>query len=133
MEDKQAVLSTILTMTTNLEKGDLDGVMASYEPGASILFEPGQQVADATVARQIFSELAATKPTVHYGEHEVYVTGDIAVHLAPWGMRGTKPGCEDVTMGGLTVAILRRQPDGKWLMVLDNPHGSHALESAASE
>ena len=133
MKDKQAALSTILTMTANLEKGDLDGVMASYEPGAAILFEPGQPVTDETVARQIFGELAATKPAVHYGEHEVYISGDIAVHLAPWGMRSTAPGCEDVTMGGLTVAVLRRQPDGKWLMVLDNPHGAHGLEAEKPE
>ncbi|UUX51106.1 DUF4440 domain-containing protein [Nisaea acidiphila] len=130
MENQNAVLNTILTMTANLEKGDLDGVMAAYEPDAAILFEPNTPVADAALSRQIFSELAAANPSVSYGEHEVYVAGDIAIHLAPWSMKGESPAGDPVAMGGLTVAVLRRQPDGKWLMVLDNPHGAHALSAA---
>lgn len=29
--------------------------------------------------------------------------------------------------GGLSVAVLRKQPDGKWLLVFDNPFGGQHL------
>jgi hypothetical protein len=29
---------------------------------------------------------------------------------------------------GLSVAVLRRQPDGSWVMVIDNPYGDAVLQ-----
>jgi ketosteroid isomerase-like protein len=32
-----------------------------------------------------------------------------------------------IEQAGLSLAVFRRQADGKWLMVIDNPHGSVLL------
>ncbi len=73
--------------------------------------------------------MAAANPKFEFGQNEVIVTGDIAVHSMPWSMTGTAPDGTKVEQGGLSIAVLRRQPDGNWLMVIDNPHGQRLLDN----
>jgi hypothetical protein len=42
-------------------------------------------------------------------------------------MTGTAPDGSAIEQGGLSVALLRRQPDGRWLMVVDDPFGDELL------
>ncbi|QFT34600.1 DUF4440 domain-containing protein [Roseibium porphyridii] len=128
--DQKNVLSLIETMTSSFEKGDIDTVMQTYEADQSIVFEPGEPVSDGATARQIFEQVRSVSPKFSYSGHEVIVQGDLAVHIAPWKMTGTDPEGGDVTGEGLSVAVLRRQPDGSWKMVIDNPHGSRLLATS---
>ncbi len=64
-----------------------------------------------------------------FAGHEVIVNGDTALHIAPWSMSGTGPNGAAVEQSGLSVAVLRRQADGGWKMVIDNPHGQMLLEN----
>jgi ketosteroid isomerase-like protein len=130
-KDQQDVMTVIQKMTSSFEAGDIDAVMQTYEPNQSIAFEPGQTVSDEAVARQIFTQFNAMSPTFSYSGHEVIVEGDIAVHIAPWKMNGTGPDGKVVEGAGLSIAVLRRQADGNWKMVIDNPHGSRLLADAA--
>ncbi|WP_052741720.1 YybH family protein [Kiloniella litopenaei] len=126
---KQNVLSLIQKMTSNFEQGNLDIVMSTYEKDAAIMFEPGTAVTDAEVSKQIFAEFKSLNPEFSYSGHEVIVTGDIALHIAPWTMHGQTPDGQDITETGLSVAVLRQQADGGWKMVIDNPHGSYLLNN----
>jgi len=38
-------------------------------------------------------------------------------------------GGNEIGQSGLSIAVLRRQADGSWKMVIDNPHGSHLMTS----
>ncbi len=125
--DQKNVLNLIEKMTSSFEKGDIDTVMQTYEVDQSIVFDPGQPVSDSATARQIFEQIRSVSPEFSYAGHEVIVQGDLAVHIAPWKMTGTDPEGRDVTGEGLSVAVLRRQPDGSWKMVIDNPHGGRLL------
>lgn len=125
--EEQKVQAVIERMTSAFQDGDIDTVMASYEAGASIVFEPGKPVSNADVARQMFTGMAAIKPKFKYSGHEVVVTGDIAVHFSPWEMTATAPDGTPVKQSGLSVAVLRKQANGTWLMVVDNPHGQRLL------
>ena len=48
-------------------------------------------------------------------------TGDIALIRTSWHLTGTAPDGNPFDMGGQTAVVLRRQPDGNWLEVIDNP------------
>lgn len=128
-QDEKDVLALVQTMTRSFEEGDLDTVMKTYEDNQTIMFQPGEAVSDGAAARQIFEQFAAVSPKFSYSGHEVIVEGDLAVHIAPWQMNGRDPEGNPVTGGGLSIAVLRRQPDGSWKMVIDNPHGSHLMEN----
>ncbi len=129
ISQEQNVLSLIQKMTSNFEQGNLDVVMSTYEEDAAIMFEPGTTVTDKKVSQQIFAEFKSLNPKFSYSGHEVIVTGDIALHIAPWTMKGLTPDGQEITETGLSVAVLRQQEDGSWKMVIDNPHGSHLLNN----
>jgi len=91
--------------------------------------EPEAPVSDAAQLEQMFAGMAAMGPEFTYpAGHEVIVSGDIAVHIAPWTMTAQSPDGQTVEQSGLSVAVLRKQPDGGWKMVIDNPHGGRLLE-----
>ncbi len=131
MSEQQAVLNTVLAMTKAFHQRDISGVMARYAEGAVVCFEPHQPIADRTQIEQAFLEFFEMKPSFTYSGHQVVVSGDSAVHIAPWKMTGTAPNGSSVSMRGLSVAVLRRQADGRWLMVVDNPYGDHFELKAA--
>lgn len=121
-------MNAILDMTAAFHKKDIGRVMASYEKKAIVVFEPENPVSDPEAIRQGFFGFFAVNPTFEYAGHEVFVNGDIAIHFAPWTMTGKSPDGVDIKQSGLSVAVLRRQPDGKWLMLFDNPFGQHLLD-----
>lgn len=125
--EQQNVLSLVSKMTTAFENKDIDGVMACYEPQAVVVFEPEQPVSNPNLLREMFTGMSMVNPVFSYSGHEVFVAGDIATHIAPWDMTGTAPDGTEIKQSGLSVAILRKQEDGGWLMVIDNPHGQFLM------
>ncbi|MFY0594957.1 MAG: DUF4440 domain-containing protein [Cognatishimia sp.] len=122
------VLNLIESMTTAFEAKDIDAVMTTYEPSATIMFEPGVETSDFVAIKGAFKEFAAVNPEFSYSGHEVIVQGDIALHISPWSMTGTLPDGQEIAGGGLSVAVARRQEDGSWKMVIDNPYGGRLLD-----
>ena len=127
-KDQQDILTAIETMTAGFQAGDMATVMQSYEAAATVVFEPEAPVSDAAQLEQMFAGMAAMGPEFTYpAGHEVIVSGDIAVHIAPWKMTAQNLDGQSVEQSGLSVAVLRKQPDGRWKMVIDNPHGGRLL------
>jgi ketosteroid isomerase-like protein len=130
MNSEQAkALNTITSMTAAFHQKDMAGVMASYENGGAVMFEPGNAIRDPEVIQQMFAGFFQINPNFTYPKgHEVYIANDIALHIAPWVMTGKAPDDTEISKNGLSVAVLRKQANGDWLMVLDNPNGQALLE-----
>jgi len=126
-QDEQNVLATVETMTAAFQNKDIAGVLATYEPSATVAFEPGSPISDNAVLEQMFTGMAAINPVFDYAGHDVIVNGDLAVHIAPWHMTAVTPDGQEINQSGLSVAVLRRQSDGDWKIVIDNPHGGRLL------
>lgn len=77
--------------------------------------------------RQALAGFLALKPTMTTESHQVVEAGDVALYCARWNLVGTDPAGKPVQMGGRSSDVLRRQPDGKWLIALDNPWGTDIL------
>jgi uncharacterized protein (TIGR02246 family) len=122
MDDKHAILQTIASMTGAFAAGKLDDIMATYEPKAVVVGQPGQPVAGTDELRRMFEAFIARGVNFTYGAHEVVVAGDIGLHLMQW----TAPGPEG-DMTALSVAVLRRQPDRSWKMIIDHPFGDAVM------
>jgi len=130
MESSEAVLSTIEEMTGAFNRGDVDAVMRTYEPGAVVVAEPGAPIKGDDALRGMFAGFVAAQARFTFQGHEVIGTGALALHLTPWRMRGVAPDVSTLVASGLSVAVLRRQPDGRWLLVIDHPWGDAILGGA---
>jgi len=132
MDTKTQVLSTVEAMTSAFHRGDIDEIMRTYEPGAVVVGEPGLPVHGDGPVRSMFAGFVAAKAHFTFAGHEVIAAGDIALHLTPWKMTGVAPDGSPIAGTGLSVAVLRRQRDGRWLMVIDDPFGDTMLQRATA-
>lgn len=121
------VIQAVERMTDAFHRADIDAVLAAYEPDAVVTFMPGQPVTGRNALREGFEMFFGFKPKFEYGGHEVLVSGDTAIHLAPWTMAGTGPDGAAMSNSGLSVALLRRGHEGQWRLVIDNPYGARLL------
>lgn len=126
--EENTVMQVILDMTDYFHKKDINGVLASYEPNALIIFEPENPVSGMDAIKQGFMDFFAINPKFEYSGHEIFINGTFAMHFAPWTMTGKAPDGTKIMQSGLSVALLRKQQDGKWLMVFDNPFGQHLMD-----
>lgn len=104
--------------------GDLEGLVSLYEPDAIFISAPGQVAAGADSLRAAFAGFLATKPSFELKMTSFHQVGDIALECSDWKLDGNDPDGNPVALGGRCSGILRRQGDGRWLFVIDNPFAS---------
>ena len=108
-----------------LGKGDLEAALALYEPNASFVLDSGQVVTGAAAIREVMQGFLALKPKFTM-EVKAVQNGDenIALLRGKWNLTGTGPDGKPMIMSGNSTEVVRRQPDGSWKFIIDNPRGA---------
>lgn len=104
--------------------GDLEAVISLYEPDAILVPQPGHVVrGHAAIREALRGFLAITRRfTLQFGN--AFETSDIALLCSKWTLTGADPAGNSVELAGQTADVVRRQSDGTWLVVIDNPWGA---------
>lgn len=111
-------------MIESFNNRDLDAFVSFYEPGATLVAQPGQVASGEAEIREAMGGFLALEGRMEIEpEPTVIRAGDIALVSGSWTLTGTGPDGEPVTMSGRTVDVVRRQPDGTWRWVIDVPFG----------
>jgi uncharacterized protein (TIGR02246 family) len=100
---------------------DLDGLVELYEPSAVFEPKPGVVVRGHDAIRHALHDLLAIKPTITTQTVQVLTGGDVALVVNEWAMTGTAPDGTELRHQGRSTDVVRRQPDGRWLVVVDKP------------
>ena len=106
-----------------LSNGDLDGIMALYEPNACLVPQEGEVLQGHAAIREGIAGFIALKPSMTGESRAVVQADDLAIVYTRWTLSGTSPDGDPVNMSGQSTDVMRRQPDGTWLCVIDNPFG----------
>jgi len=102
--------------------GDVDGVVALYEPGAVLVSPEGVATTGPTAIRDALAGLAAMRPRFTMTvTRTVRTADDLAVAYNDWQLAAVDPEGKPVAMAGRAVEVSRRQPDGTWLYAIDDP------------
>jgi ketosteroid isomerase-like protein len=91
--------------------GDAAGIAALYEPEAVMAYPPGQITVGQDAIRTLWEQILAHAPKFQpESPLPTLISGDIALTSTP-----PKDGA------GARAQVARRQPDGTWLRLLDQP------------
>lgn len=127
MENAQ-IQSAIDANNAAVAARDIEAILLTYEPDATMAVQPGMTIAGTSALREGFKQFLALNPKLTVTKAEVIQAGDIALHSYSWEMAGKAPDGTPIAQSGLSVVVLRKQTDGRWLMVIDNPFGGHLLQ-----
>jgi enoyl-CoA hydratase len=101
--------------------GDLEGMLALYEDSATFVGPDGGSASGSQAIRGRLQGLLAMKHQITPTGSRVVMAGDLALMSNRWRMT-VGVGDGDLTeLDGASTEVARRQPDGGWLYVIDNP------------
>jgi ketosteroid isomerase-like protein len=106
---------------------DLDGVMALYEPDATMVLMDGSTVTGVDAIREQIAGILVLGGHMTLRGRYVLEAGDLALLSNEWTLVAG-----DQTLSAVTHEVARRQPDGSWLYVLDHPFANWEPEQAAA-
>jgi uncharacterized protein (TIGR02246 family) len=104
-----------------MNAGDLEAVVALYEPEATLAPQPGQMASGTAAIREAIRGFIAMKPRFTATAKPTVRAGDLALTGLAWTLHATGPDGKPVEMQGHSAEVVRRQADGTWKFVVDNP------------
>ena len=113
MEREKAMAPEDITrlFVERVNAGDAEGLAELYEPDAIVAWPPGTLTVGREAIGRLYEAMVAARPTFQQEEPlPTLVLGDIALTATP---------ARDEA--GARAQVVRRQPDGSWLRVLDRP------------
>lgn len=110
-----------------MNDGDLERAMSCWTPATVFVLQPGQPpVTGWENLRAALQTFLDTKPHLEVEELQRVEADDIALVALRWSLTGTGPDGEAIAMTAIDSNVFRRQDDGTWTIVIDNPfHSEH--------
>lgn len=112
------------SIVSGINSGNLDSLMPLYENEAVFATQPGSLAPGAPGIRAALSGFIAMNGTLDLEVTRVLEAGDLALVIGVWSFDGTSPDGEPVRLEAKNADVLRRQTDGTWRFVIDNPWGT---------
>ena len=122
--DAQSPAEVDAVFVKALNAGDLETMVGLYEPAAALTPSPGKTVVGTAAIREALAGFLAMKPTMRLTCRVLGQSGDLALVTGRWELEGTGPDGKAVALKGQSVEVVRRQADGRWRFVVDNPWGT---------
>jgi uncharacterized protein (TIGR02246 family) len=111
-------------LSQRLSDGDLEGALALYEPDATFVPQPGRAVYGLDAIRSALTGFVTLRPKMTGEIQKVLVAKGTALVINKWTLEGTQPNGTPITMGSQSADVLRRQQDGTWRVLIDDPWGA---------
>lgn len=107
--------------------GDIEALMALYEPDAALIPQPGVTVEGSAGIREALGWFLDRRGTITLETKLVVRVGDLAYLANRWSLTGgTMPDGSPAELGATTAELARLQAEGTWLYVIDNAWGDLA-------
>ncbi len=109
-----------------LESGDIELSVALYEPSAVLFKKSGETMIGLDAIRENNAGVIALKPkfTIAFIKATLSGDGTLATNRMKAELAFTKPDGQLVQTNVDTLEVLRKQEDGSWRYIIDDPYGS---------
>jgi ketosteroid isomerase-like protein len=114
----------LASVVAGINSGDLDRLMPLYESEAAFATQPGSLAHGAPGVGEALTGFISMKGELDIKVTRVLEAGDLALVMGVWSFNGTGPDGEPVQLAARNADVLRRQGDGTWRFVIDNPWGT---------
>ena len=112
------------SIVTGINSGDLDSLMPLYESEAAFVPQPGTLAHGPSGVSEALTGFISMNGELDLEVTRVLEVDDLALVVGVWSFNGTGPDGEPVQLEAKNADVLRRQTDGTWRFVIDNPWGT---------
>lgn len=124
----QSPQDTVNSFIAAITAGQVDQALQHYEEGAVFVPEPGVVLAGHAEIRQGLAELVASGAAIRTVAHGILAGPDLALYQSIWCLSAPGPKGPTQELQATSADVLRRQPDGRWLIAIDNPWGAELVQ-----
>jgi ketosteroid isomerase-like protein len=125
LEQNTATPERVLeAIVTGINSGNLESLMPLYENEAAFAIEPGNLAHGAPGVSEALTGFISMNGELDLEVTRVLEVDDLALVIGVWSFNGTAPDGEPVRLEARNADVLRRQTDGSWRFVIDNPWGT---------
>jgi uncharacterized protein (TIGR02246 family) len=112
------------TIVNGINSGNLEALMTLYEPEAAFAAQAGSLAHGVQGIREALTGFIAMRGKLDLKVTHVLQTSNLALVTTVWSFAGTAPDGKPVNLNAKSADVLRRQEDGSWRFVIDNPWGT---------
>jgi uncharacterized protein (TIGR02246 family) len=112
------------SIVDGINTGNLDALMPLYETDAAFADQPGNLARGLSGVREGLAGFIAMKGKLDLKVTRVLEANGLALVIGAWSFTGTGPDGQPVKLAAKSADVLRRQADGSWRFVIDNPWGT---------
>ena len=106
----------------HLNAGDLDAVIALYEPEARFVTQSGDTLIGRDAIRNVLSIMIDAKTRLHGRIMRVVTVGNIAQLYTDFKGTTVDSSKKTVPVHNKAIEVLRRQSDGDWKLIIGDPN-----------
>ena len=111
-----------------MNEADLDKAMSLYDENAVFVQEPGKPpIIGLGNIRAVLEEFQAIKPKLKVEIMQFVEADDVAFFTLKWNITGISPEGEEINMSSYDGNVVKRQADGSWKTIIDNPFHAHHI------
>jgi uncharacterized protein (TIGR02246 family) len=104
--------------------GDVDGTVACYESQACFISKSGREAHGSLELRKLYRAMFSYKPQLRFEVRKIIQAGDdLALIIVEWASKAVLASGEIEALSGTATDVVRKQADGTWKLVIDNPYG----------
>jgi uncharacterized protein (TIGR02246 family) len=120
-----------LLLIEALNRGDVETVVALYEPTARYVLDSGQVITGHAAIRKVLQGYVAAQAKFSVEKVLAFpgAEEDLALTSIIGSVRLREPDGKEVTMQGQSMEVVRRQADGTWRFIIDNPNAAQWSEA----
>jgi uncharacterized protein (TIGR02246 family) len=105
-----------------VNEGNLEALVALYEPQATLCIPPGQVAIGTDAIRTAMKQMFDVRFQVKCNVTQTFTAGDIAACYNDWTGTAKGPNGDEMAFSGKAIEICHRQPDGTWKFAIDDPY-----------
>jgi uncharacterized protein (TIGR02246 family) len=109
--------------TERVNAGDVDGVLALYDPEARFVTAGGDVLVGHEQLRKVLGGLVAARARMESRVVQAIATGDVAILYTDFHSTSVDASGKTQELDQRAIEVLRRQPDGTWRLVVGDPNG----------
>jgi uncharacterized protein (TIGR02246 family) len=113
----------LATIVSGINSGDLESLLPLYESRAAFATTPGSLEHGLLGIGEALSGFISLNGTLDLEVTRVLEVDDLALVIGVWSFEGAGADGEPVRLEARNADVLRRQADGTWRFVIDNPWG----------